>query len=178
MLYFAHKPDAVFIAILHAALESECESIKAFLDKDLDLWEGCYPESSRYFTADTCFDILTQLYCAMRDPIVYRPADYHWLLLYEVLQNYCVIHNDLAPSAPKGWRPVGKFKLREIDFDALVDLYFWDTDFLLAPIQGCNTDTEDIRLERIEPSRWEDKTMPENSLFNPASLRYPDREGR
>jgi hypothetical protein len=108
---------------------------------------------------------------------VYRPTDYHWLLLYEVLQNYCVIHNDLAPAAPKGWRPVGKFKLREIDFNALVDLYFWDTDFLLVPPRGCSTDTEDLQLERIEPSRWEDKTVPENSLFNPASLRYPDREG-
>jgi hypothetical protein len=177
MLYFAHKPDAVFIAILHAAVESESESIKGFAERDLDLWEGCYPESSRYFTSGAGFHILTEMYCAIRDPIVYRPTDYHWLLLYEVLQNYCVIHNDLAPAAPKGWRPVGEFKLREIDFDALVELYFWDTDFLLAPTQRCSTDAEDLTLELIEPSRWEDKTMRETGLLNPASLRYPDWEG-
>ena len=49
-----------------------------------------------------------------------------------------MIHNDLAPAAPKGWRPVGEFKLSEIDFDALVDIYFWDTDFLIAPMPGSN----------------------------------------
>ena len=175
MLYFSQKPDVVFTAILHAALESECESIKGYVDIDLDLWEGCYPESSRYFSAHTCFEILTQLYCAIRDPLVYRPADYHWLLLYEALQNYCVIHNDLAPAAPKGWRPVGKFKLREIDFDALVGLYFWDTDFLLAPTEECSAGTADLHLERIEPSRW-NETLPENRLFTPTSLSYPDWE--
>jgi hypothetical protein len=177
MLYFLHKPDAVFVAILYAALESECESIKGFPDDDIpDLWEGCYPESSRYFTSDAGFNVLTELYCAIRDPTVYRPTDYHWLLLYEALQNYCVIHNDLAPTAPTGWRPVGKFKLREIDFDALVGLYFWDTDFLCPPIQGCSPDTESIQLDRIEPSRWGHNTLPDNPVLNPVSLRYPDWE--
>lgn len=176
MLYFSHRPDPVFRAILSAAFESECDSIKGYLENDHDLWEGCYPESSRYFSADTCLDILTQLYCAIRDPIVYRPTDYHWLLLYEVLQNYCVIHNDLAPAAPTGWRPVGEFKLREIDFDALVDLYFWDTEFLLAPAQGCSTDAADLVLTPIEPSRWQDKAVSE-SAFHPGSMRYPDFEG-
>ena len=108
MLYFALKPDLVFTAILHTALESERESIKGFVDDDVDLWEACYPESSRYGTAAACLDVVAaQLFCASRDPIVYCPTDYHWLLLYEVLQNFCVIHNDLAPAAPKGWRPVG-----------------------------------------------------------------------
>ena len=91
MLYFARKPDLVFTAILHTALESEGESIKSFVNNDLDLWEACYPESSRYFTATSSFDVLTQLFCASRDPIVYRLTDYHWLLLYEVLQNFCVV---------------------------------------------------------------------------------------
>jgi hypothetical protein len=89
MLYFARKPDLVFTAILHAALESEGESIKCFVNTDADLREACYPESSRYFNAATCLDVLTELFCASRDPIVYRPTDYHWLLLYEVLQNFC-----------------------------------------------------------------------------------------
>jgi hypothetical protein len=175
MLYFARKPDLVFTAILHTALESEGESIKGSLNNDVDLWEACYPESSRYFTAATCLDVLTQLFCASRDPIVYCPTDYHWLLLYEVLQNFCVIHNDLAPAAPKGWRPVGQFKLNEIDFDALVDIYFWDTDFLIAPMQRPYRQLEEFPILPIEPSLWSNN-RPENSLFNPVSLRYPDWE--
>jgi hypothetical protein len=174
MLYFARKPDLVFTAILHTALESEGESINGSLNNDLDLWEAGYPESSRYFTAATCFDVLTQLFCASRDPIVYCPTDYHWLLLYEVLQNFCVIHNDLAPAAPKGWRPVGEFRLSEIDFDAMVDIYFWDTDFLIAPMQGSSRPPEELPIVPIEPTLWSDR--PENSLLNPVSLRYPDWE--
>jgi hypothetical protein len=175
MLYFARKPDLVFTAILHTALESEGESIKGSINNDLDLWEACYPESSRYFNAATCLDVLTQLFCASRDPLVYCPTDYHWLLLYEVLQNFCVIHNDLAPSAPKGWRPVGEFKLSEIDFDALVAVYFWDTDFLIAPIPGANRQPEELPIVPIEPTLWSDNRS-DNSLFTPASLRYPDWE--
>jgi hypothetical protein len=175
MLYFARKPDLVFTAILHTALESEGESIKGSLNNDVDLWEACYPESSRYFTAASCLDVLTQLFCASRDPIVYCPTDYHWLLLYEVLQNFCVIHNDLAPAAPKGWRPVGQFKLNEIDFDALVDIYFWDTDFLIAPMQRPHRQLEEFPILPIEPTLWSNN-RPENSLLNPVSLRYPDWE--
>lgn len=176
MLYFARKPDLVFTAILHTSLESEDESIKGSLNNDLDLWEACYPESSRYFTAATCLDVLSQLFCASRDPIVYCPTDYHWLLLYEVLQNFCVIHNDLAPAAPKGLRPVGEFTLSEIDFDALVDIYFWDTDFLIAPMPMSNRPPEELPIVPIEPCRWSDKKGPENNLFHPRSLRYPDWE--
>ncbi len=180
MLYFARKPDLIFTAILHAALESEGESIKGFVNSDADLWEACYPESSRYLTAATCLDVLIQLFCASRDPIVYCPTDYHWLLLYEVLQNFCVIHNDLAPAAPKGWRPIGEFKLSEIDFDALVDIYFWDTDFLIEPMRCSNTqlrelNPEDLHIVKIEPSRWNDN-RPENNLFHAGSLRYPNWE--
>jgi hypothetical protein len=175
MLCFARKPDLVFTAILHTALESEGESIKGSLNNDLDLWEACYPESSKYFTATSSFDVLAQLFCASRDPIVYCPTDYHWLLLYEVLQNFCVIHNDLAPGAPKGWRPVGEFKLSQIDFDALVDIYFWDTDFLIEPMRWSNRQPEELPLVQIQPTLWSDN-RPENNLFYPGSLRYPDWE--
>ncbi|HEY3197189.1 MAG TPA: hypothetical protein VGJ57_04180 [Nitrospirales bacterium] len=175
MLYFAHKPDLVFTAILHTALESEGESLKGFVNNDPDLWEACYPESSRYFEAAACVDVLTQVFCASRDPIVYCPTDYHWLLLYEVLQNFCVIHNDLAPTAPKGWRPVGEFKLSEIDFNALVDIYFWDTDFLIASMRGSYRQPDELPLVPIEPTLWVGH-RPDSNLFNPVSLRYPHCE--
>jgi hypothetical protein len=178
MLYFTRKPDLVFTAILHSALESECERLTGFINTDADLWEGCYPTSSRYFTAPTAFDVLTQLFCASRDPIIYCPTDHHWLLLYEVLQNFCVIHNDLAPAAPKGWRPIGEFKLSEIDFEALVDIYFWDTDFLIEHMRWSENqlralNPEDLHLVKIEPIRWSD-SLPESNLFHAGSLRYPD----
>jgi hypothetical protein len=184
MLYFRRKPDPVFTAILHSALESEGERIKGFTDDDLDSWEGCYPHSSRYFTAAAATEVVTQLYCASRDPIIYRFTDYHGLLLYEVLENFCVIHNDLAPEAPKGWRPVGGYQLLEIDFLALVELYFWDTDFLIAlePFNvlgtkhqesGCNLQPTQLHIERVDPASWDNEVTPID-VFTRGSLRYPD----
>ena len=91
-----------------------------------------------------------------------------------MLQNFCVIHNDLAPAAPKGWLPVGEFKLSEIDFDALVDIYFWDTDFLIAPMLP-HKELETLPLVPIQPTLWTDSGT-EDDLFNPISLRYPNWE--
>ena len=81
----------------------------------------------------------------------------------------------MLPLAWKGWRQVGEFKLSEIDFDALVAVYFWDTDFLIAPIPGANRQPEELPIVPIEPTLWSDNRS-DNSLFTPASLRYPDWE--
>ena len=75
------------------------------------------------------------------------PTDYHWLLMYECLQIQIEALNDMLipdlitqltalataqdtlyltlPTRSKGGAGFS------IDFDALVDMYFWDTDFLL-----------------------------------------------
>jgi hypothetical protein len=75
------------------------------------------------------------------------PTDYHWLLMYECLQGQIAALNDdpLSPlvnlltalataqdalylTLPARSEGSAGFS---IDFDALVDMYFWDTDFLL-----------------------------------------------
>ena len=58
-------------------------------------------------------------------------TDYHWLLLYDCLRVACAIHNEDAQEAPTTTLPVGPYQIGPIDFDAVVDRYFWDTDFLL-----------------------------------------------
>jgi hypothetical protein len=58
-------------------------------------------------------------------------TDYHWLLLYDGLRVYCEFHNVYAPEARTQTLPVGLYQIGPIDFDAVVDQYFWDTDFLL-----------------------------------------------
>ncbi len=72
-----------------------------------------------------------QLLTASRAPELYQLTDYHWLLLYDCLRVYCEIHNAFAREAPTKTLPVGPYQIGPIDFDALVDGYFWDTDFLL-----------------------------------------------
>ena len=74
---------------------------------------------------------LAQLRTASRAPELYQLTDSHWLLLYDGLRVYCTIHNDYAGEAPTQTLPVGPYQIGPIEFDAVVDRYFWDTDVLL-----------------------------------------------
>ena len=94
-------------------------------------WPAPYPLAARCFSLDLAGVTLAQLLTAIRAPGLYQLTDYHWLLLYDGLRVYCALHNDAAREAPTTTLPVGPYQIGPIDFDAVVDQYFWDTDFLL-----------------------------------------------
>jgi hypothetical protein len=114
---------------------------------------------------------------------VYRIAESQWLLLYECLANYCAELNDVAPRRPDGLLPVGDYRLAEIDFDAVVGLYFWDTAFLVPPgkltpvenppayAHGWHADSDALRVEKVEGPAW---GAGDAQSFRPGSRRYPD----
>jgi hypothetical protein len=110
------------------------------------------------------------------------------------MENYCAELNDVAPGQPDGLLPVGNYQLAEIDFDALVALYFWDTDFLVPPgeikpvglagsrgagptedlsgyAHGWRADSNELHVEKIEEPAWGER---EAQWFTPGSRRYPD----
>jgi len=128
MLRFAQRPDPVSLAILHAALEDLQETLA---DADEGFWPAQYPTAARCFSPALARTTLGQLLTASQAPEVYQLTDYHWLLLYDCLRVYCEIHNDYAREAPTQTLPVGSYRIGRIHFDALIDLFFWDTDFLL-----------------------------------------------
>ena len=128
MLRFAQPPDPIFLAILHAALEDLQETLT---DLEAEDWPAQYPTVARCFSPDLARTTLAQLLTASRAPELYQLTEYHSLLLYDGLRVYCTIHNDYAQEAPTQTLPVGPYQIGPIDFDAVVDQYFWDTDFLL-----------------------------------------------
>ncbi len=146
MLYFASRPDAVFTAILHDALE---DLLQTLTDPDTDpaeaeeLWKAQYPTAARCFPLPLAVYTLDRLLAASKDATtVYRITDYHWLLLYDCLKIYSAIHNDDAAEAEEKVFPVGPYAIGEIEFNALVDLYFWDVDFLLDADTGAGLGPE------------------------------------
>ncbi len=146
MLYFANEPDAVFTAILHDAIE-ELQRTLAEPDTDLgeadDIWKADYPSAAQCFPLALAVYTLDRLLAASKDPLtVYRITDYHWLLLYACLKTYCEVHNDYAEEAASKVLAVGPYEIGEIDFPALVDNYFWDTDFLLDASTGAGLGPE------------------------------------
>ena len=113
----------------------------------------------------------------------YRISDSQWLLLYECLANYCAELNDTASGQPDGLLPVGEYGLAEIDFDAVVGVYFWDTEFLVPPgevtpietpssyAHGWHADSDALHVEKVEDPAWGEGEAP---CFRPGSHRYPD----
>jgi len=194
MILFAQKPDAVFKVILHDALGDALAELQTIITTE-QAWQDLFPNAARCFSRDVAMAAIQQLLAASKEPAPYRVTDYHYLLLYECLQNYCDGFNAFAEEAPETFHEVGPCRLREIDFEALVAIYFWDTDFLeardvaegigrskreelgmmdeaFAIAEGWAPQGDDLRLEPADESVWDDDNPEE--LFRPDSTRYPD----
>jgi hypothetical protein len=192
MILFARKPDAVFTVILDEALADALAHLQTIVSTQEDM-EFHFPEASRCFTPAIAKDTIKQLLSISKEPIPYRITDYHYLLLYDCLKNYCEIVNVLPELEPGSFSEIGPLKLREIDFEKLISVFFWDTDFLasrrvmeglgkgwrdemgmndeaFAIAQGWAPHSEDLRVEPADESGWDD----DEELFRPGSIRYPD----
>jgi len=146
MLRFPSPLTAAATALFVYCLEVSSDALLDAYESDEDFGQE-YLLSARCFTRElaraTLLDMLEKLQC----PEEYIPTDYHWLLLYECLQIQLSVLNDMplpclikqlqgvthADDAPYLSFP-GTARSSagcHIDFEALVDTYFWDTDFLL-----------------------------------------------
>ncbi len=190
MIYFQTKPDAVFEAILKEAFASEASEIQLLSDDGaIDSWEGLYPETSQRLCPYEAVRVLVQLSAAVNDSQVYRLTDLHWLVLYETLKNFSATHNDLLDDFDQHTRPVGDYQIGEVDGEALVTIYFWDTDFLFCNRQETwagQTSNPRQCADREEGSSEQDVVIPalepvaelgwivREPLFRAGSTRYPD----
>ena len=145
MLRFASPLTPAATAMFVMCLDLASDEVS---DVDIpDAWREAYPRSAMCFTPELARATLVDLVDKLRLPEEYVPTDYHWLLMYECLQGQIERLNDepllplvnlltalataqdalylTLPARSKGGAGFS------IDFDALVDMYFWDTDFLL-----------------------------------------------
>jgi hypothetical protein len=145
MLRFASPLTPAATAIFVMCLDLASDEV---IDVDRpDAWQEAYPLSATCFTPELARATLVDLVAKLRLPEEYVPIDYHWLLMYECLQGQIERLNEdpLSPlvnlltalataqdalylTLPPRAQDVAGFS---IDFEALVDMYFWDTDFLL-----------------------------------------------
>jgi hypothetical protein len=128
VLRFQARPDKVLQAILHAAFEQ----FLAFppLD-DEEEWHDCFPEMAKVFTPQGAVEVVRRLMAASDNERVFQLTDYHWLVVYACLRAFCDTHNDFARDEQGGPSTVGPYEIGQIAFDAIVDEFFWDTDFLI-----------------------------------------------
>ncbi len=142
MLKFQTNPDVVFMAILSDSMslmvdqlrEVEEELLMPGLKRD-DL-QIILPNACRVFNAGTAIHTLRQMLNCHREKLLYCMNDYHFLILYDTLQNFCDIHNDFVRTADdvrekEELSMLGGIQIERINFDDLIDIYFFDIDFLL-----------------------------------------------
>jgi len=145
MLRFASPLTPAATAIFVMCLDLASDEV---IDVDCPAaWREAYPLSAACFTPALARATLVDLVEKLRLPEEYVPTAYHWLLLYECLQSQIEALNEapLPPlvnllttlataqdalylTLPARSKSGAGFS---VDFEALVDMYFWDTDFLL-----------------------------------------------
>jgi hypothetical protein len=187
MLRFEIKPDTVFLDMLDDAIEQMIDEMDLEEPTDQDeSFEINMPRSSRVFTAQQAKHQLRTLQRAIHAAELYKPTDYHWLLLYECLEQYCEIFNDLQVGVMSE-----KYGIESIDFAHLIDYFFWDIDFLNDDIaklpmemraqlgvspetfglsMGMKPHPEELALKLCEP----DVDTEVAKAYTPGSKKYPD----
>jgi len=146
MLRFPSPLTAAATVLFVYCLEVSSDALIDAYESDEDFGQE-YLLSARCFTRELARATLLDMLEKLQRPEEYIPTDYHWLLLYECLQIQLSVLNDMplpclikqlqgvthADDAPYLSFPGTSQGSAgcHIDFDALVDTYFWDTDFLL-----------------------------------------------
>jgi hypothetical protein len=207
MLRFKKPPDAVFQAILRKSIGYATDVMSDLLrvfnhDDSVTKQEfmSLFPETGRVFPPSVAMAALMKLRSCLDKPEVYNCTDYHYLLLYDVLNFYADIHNGLVMKAGNKRKRkeasfIDPFHIEKINVDEMVDLYFFDHNFLidsdtllnlpdlvrrtLRPelfglCQGLPPHPEELELERdpyIDRNLY--KVEP-SRFFGPGSKEYPD----
>ena len=200
MLRFQIQSDKIFAAIVVEGLELSICRIQDLLDlNEEDLYESVLPFGHKVFSPREALRTLEEILKSHAKAELYDLTDYHYLLIYDALYAFTTIHNDTVRNCKtkKGKREaslIGPFRVEEIDFDAMADLFFWDTDFLLtseasfdlglegrramgislqsfAISLGLRPHPEELRLKIYDP---QPQKVGKPVYFGPASKVYPD----
>jgi hypothetical protein len=142
MLRFQRPPDVVFQAILRDSLDLSIDFIDILIENNdydearvRECMEADYPAMAKVFTPLLARTTLWNLRKRLDRPEIYSLNNYHYLLLFDVMSYFADIHNGMVAMSESGEERVvasfvDPFYIESIDVVGLLDLYFFDTDFL------------------------------------------------
>ncbi len=143
MLRFQNYPDRIFMAILTESMEIVIDQIRELLavhrknEVGTGTFESLMPNAASVFVAETALNTLKRMLHCHKGPGLYYLNDYHYLLLYDTLEHFCIFHNDMVRTAPNEFEKnkntrIAGVHIEKINFDDLIDIYFFDIDFLMG----------------------------------------------
>ena len=124
MLNFACKPDGAFHVIVEKSLESALADMKTECS-------DVYMDIAEWFGDKQLIRATELLLEAHKSEKKYMPNEYHWYLLNRFLYEYAENHNYKVKSTGKPIA-VGEFLIKNLNFDEVLDLFFWDADYELT----------------------------------------------
>jgi hypothetical protein len=142
MLRFQTHPDMVFMAIPQESMAMMIDQLRE-MEGDLssagdNLYglENLLPNAGRVFNTVTAMNTFGQLLRCHREDMLFHMNNYHFLILYDTLQHYCEIRNDMVRTSDdlrekEKLTVIGGVHIEVINFDDLIAIYFFDIDFLL-----------------------------------------------
>jgi len=142
MLRFQRPPDVVFQAILRDSMDFSIDFIRVLIENNEydesrareDMKADC-PAMAKVFTPSLARTTLLKLRKCLDRPEIYSLNNYHYLLLFDAIAYYADIHNGMVEMSEneeerKEASFVDPFYIESIDIEGLLELYFFDTDFL------------------------------------------------
>lgn len=206
MLRFQTHPDVVFMAILQESMAMMIDQLRE-MEGDLSSAgedpydrENLLPNAGRVFNTVTAMNTLRQILRCHRENMLFHMNNYHFLILYDTLQHYCKIRNDMVRTSDdlrekEKLTVIGGVQIEVIKFDDLIAVYFFDIDFLLDTetviglgldkrsllgihnetfgiSQGLSPHPEELKLVADDYDRYDPAEQP--LLWSEKSKKYPD----
>lgn len=190
MLRFQYNPDIIFTKIISLACEEGIDYIV-----DADDFACSFPHASRNLSVNTAIEILKELKKKNEDYYLWELNDYHYCVIYDLLEYFCAVQNDLTKDSKEPILVVDKCKIYELDFNEIVEHYFFDEDFLLdrnlflnmteelkdqmgfsketfGVIMGLKVHPDELKIKLFKKGKYI-PVEPEEFLYEKGSKRYP-----
>jgi len=150
VLNFQSNPDIIFTEILNDAFDFGIAWIKDVPES----YENMFPNACRNFSRDFAIKTLEDLKQYNKSEKLWMLNDYHFILIYDCLEEFCANKNDAGLDTGKPVYKIKEYKVYKLDFEYLIDAYFWDTDFLIEQEAFLNANTNIKEQLNIDPNTF------------------------
>lgn len=130
MLRFQNNVDNVFQRILDESFKFMIDTLQPTECEEEENIIGFLPKCAKVFTDDEAVEIIRKLINCNLDNSLWKLNDYHYLLIYEILDCYVEICNDCSQSNEEPILVSGITEIFILDMSGISNAYFFDEDFL------------------------------------------------
>lgn len=129
MLFFAQRPDVAFHKIVLWGLEVTHDHLKEEYMEDDDVMSVFYEQTKQLFSRKELLSQVSKLLISHKSNKLFRITDYHFLILHDIIFQTAELHNE---HIQEGESLFGELQIKNIDFEMISEIFFWDEDFLIS----------------------------------------------